>query len=99
MGAQGSTVIDFGALPGTDHATVAVIGQTAILASSLCEAWIDPTQGATADHSVDEHIMGATMMTISCSNLVAGTGFTINATGSSSKGFMEGKYNVSWVWA
>lgn len=96
MGAQGSAVVNFGAAPGTDKASVAVTGQVAIGASSLCESWIDPTIAPTTDHSVDEHIMGAAMIGVSCSAIVAGTGFTINAA--TQYGAMVGKFNVSWVW-
>src|SRR5690349_1601062 len=79
MGAQGQSVIDFGAFPGTDKTTVAVTGQTGISAASLCEAWLDATHAATADHSVDEHVVESGNMTILCRDIVAGTGFTITA--------------------
>ena len=55
--ATGAAVIQFGAAPGTDFATIAVTGQAAILSTSVVEAWLDPTQGSTAEHTVDEHLM------------------------------------------
>ena len=77
MGAQGTTTVDFGAFPGTDRATVAVTGQTLIVAGSLVEAWLMPV--ATADHSADEHIMESPLVV--AGNIVAATGFTIYSTG------------------
>jgi hypothetical protein len=94
--ATGHAVVDFGSAPGGDTASVAVTGQAAILATSFVEAWIDPTQTATVDHSVDEHIMAAALFGISCSAIVAGTGFTINAT--TQYGKVSGKFNIAWVW-
>lgn len=73
MGAQGTDEIDFGAWPGSDEASVAVTGQTGILAGSLVEAWLFPT--ATTDHSVDEHRLDGPQLI--AGNVVAGTGFTI----------------------
>lgn len=94
MGASGSTIVDFGA--GADHASVAVGGQGAIVAGSLCEAWLDPTRASTTPRTVDEHVMAAAMLGVTCSLIVAGVGFTINATGSS--GRLIGQFAVSWVW-
>ena len=96
MGASGQIVIDFGAAPGSDRATVALIGQAAILAGSLCEAWIDATHAATADHTQDEHSMAAAGIGITCQTIVAGTGFTIVAA--SAVGMVIGKWNLNWVW-
>jgi len=75
MGAQGTTSIDFGAFPGKSDASVAVTGQAAIVAGSLVEAWIRPV--ATADHSIDEHLVDAPVVT--AATIVAATGFTIYA--------------------
>ena len=98
MGAQGQAVIDFGVAPGDERATVAIIGQAAILASSLVEAWLDATVAATADHTPDEHSMAAAGgVGITCQTIVAGTGFTIVAS-SERAGMMIGKFNVAWVW-
>lgn len=55
MGASGTTTIDFGAFPGATDATVDVTGQAGYVAASEVEAWIQPI--ATADHSVDEHVL------------------------------------------
>jgi len=74
MGAQGTADLDFGVFPGKSHATIAVTGQTGIVAGSLAEAWIRPA--ATADHTSDEHIVDAPMICVA--DIVAGTGFTIH---------------------
>lgn len=95
-GAVGSAVVDFGSFPGTDVATVTVTGQTSLSSSNKPIAWIDPTQGATAAHSVDEHIMAVQLIQLSCTSLVVGTGFTIEAV--ALNGFLSGQFNVSWRW-
>jgi hypothetical protein len=96
MGASGSTFVDFGA--GSDHASTNVTGQAAILGTSLCEAWLDPTRAASqaTGRTEDEHEMAAGMLGVVCNALVAGTGFTITVT--SNGGLMYGKFAVSWVW-
>lgn len=105
MGAQGTTTVTFGAWPGGAVATVAVTGQSGILSGSLCEAWLDATQGGTADHTPDEHTV--TNLQVSCENIVAGTGFTIVVTVPDTIATMGktpaanlayGAWNVTWVW-
>lgn len=93
--ATGQAIVDFGAFPGTDVATLAITGQAAILGSSLVEAWIDATVAATADHSPDEHLMGD--LDVFCQSIVVGTGFTIKLV-ARGKNRAYGKWNVSWVW-
>jgi hypothetical protein len=81
MGAQGTTSVNFGAFPGAVEASVAVTGQTGIVAGSLIEAWIFPD--ATADHSEDEHVAvvaeGFLRVSVAKSSIIVGTGFTIRA--------------------
>jgi hypothetical protein len=74
MGASGTTTIDFGAFPGSGHATVAITGQAGIVSGSLVEAWLRPVD--TADHTADEHIVDGPL--IFAGNIVAATGFTIH---------------------
>lgn len=74
MGASGTAELDFGAFPGKSDASVAVTGQTGIVAGSLVEAWIRPVD--TADHTADEHMLET--IKIFAHNIVAGTGFTIS---------------------
>lgn len=100
MGAQGTAVLDFGSFPGKSDTSVAVIGQTGIVAGSLVEAWMRPV--ASADHSADEHLVET--LKVVAGNIVAGTGFTIyglNASQLASHGQgtrLYGQWNVSWVW-
>lgn len=79
MGAQGTATLNFGAFPGVSDASVAVTGQAAILAGSLAEAWIWPV--ATADHTVDEHMMET--LKVFAHTVVAGSGFTITGLNTS----------------
>lgn len=75
MGSQGHTTIDFGAFPGSSHATVTVTGQAGIVAGSDVEAWIRAED--SADHTADEHIVES--IQVRAAAIVAGTGFTIHA--------------------
>lgn len=107
MGAQGTTLLDFGAFPGKSDASIAVTGQAAILSGSLVEAWVFPT--ATADHSADEHF--AEGLYIVAGSIIAGTGFTIFGRSfgdvpSDDEGLFKsgnsplryGKWNIAWCW-
>lgn len=107
MGAQGTTVVDFGAFPGSSHATVAV-SQPSILGSSLVEAFLF---GSTSDHSEDEHRVES--IAVQAGDVQAGVGFTIHAWNTSelsepveprttSRGGtgtrLYGQWSVGWVW-
>lgn len=113
MGATGTTTIDFGAFPGKLDTSVAVTGQTGIIAGSLVEAWIRPI--ATAVHSADEHVMALAQLQVVAGNISAGTGFTIYGiaidatpgTGSVDGNFriiprkigkLWGTFTVAWAW-
>lgn len=97
MSAQGTATLDFGVHPGDSEASVAVTGQTNILAGSLVEAWVALT--ATSDHSADEHRLEK--LKILAGDVVAGTGFTIYGEGESdgNGGQLTGTWSVNWVWA
>ena len=92
--ASGTATIDFGAFPGALYTTVVVIGQAAIVAGSLVEAWVRPI--ATADHLADEHIVDPPE--VIAADIVAGTGFTIHGK-SNNEHRHHGLYTVAWVWA
>lgn len=99
MPGQGTSLINFGAFPGSVEATVAVTGQTGIVATSLVEAWVLPAN--TADHSIDEHIIDPPR--VIAANITPGTGFTIYgfASAANSEGQYAldwGNWNVAWVW-
>ena len=89
----GSSVVNFGAFPGSNEATVTVIGQTDIAADALCEAWV--TVIPTADHTISDHTYAAWLFHPSCSAATAGAGFTIYCT---SPEKMQGTFNLNWVW-
>lgn len=72
-GAAGTATLDFEAFPGKSDASVTVVGQAAILAGSVVQAWLRPV--ATADHTADEHM--AETISVFAGNIVAGVGFTI----------------------
>jgi hypothetical protein len=93
MGAQGTADLDFGVFPGTDIATVAVIGQASIVAGSLVEAWVRPV--ATADHTVDEHMVEE--IQVDAADIVAGTGFTIYGRRRGTTK-LTGVFKIAWVW-
>lgn len=95
MGAQGRSVLDFGAFPGSNDTSVVVTGQAGIVALSLTEAWI--VLEASADHSADEHMVET--LKVDAGNIVVGTGFTIYAQNTSSSDTrIYGQFNVGWVW-
>jgi hypothetical protein len=75
MSGTGTALLDFGAFPGGSDASIAVTGQTGILAGSLVEAWVFPA--LTADHTADEHLVET--ISIVAGNVIAGVGFTIYA--------------------
>lgn len=75
----GTTTIDFGAFPGGSDAKVTVTGQTAITAGSVLQAWL--VAQPTADHTADEHRVET--ISVTCGNIVAGTGFDIYAQNTS----------------
>jgi hypothetical protein len=95
--AQGTAVLDFGAFPGTDRASIAVTGQASILGTSLVEPWIIPE--ATAIHSEDEVAMLKHFVEVSAptSTIIAGTGFTI--VGTCHDEFMWGTFKIGWAWS
>jgi hypothetical protein len=111
--ATGTAVLDFGAFPGKSDASANVVGQAAIVAGSLAEAWIRPV--ASADHTADEHMLET--LKVFAGNIVAGVGFTIygfntsqinedgpplkdvnNPTGMGIGTRLYGQWNVAWVW-
>ena len=93
--AIGSTVIDFGASPGSNEAAVAVTGQGTISATSKAEAFVmgDDT---SVDHSASDHRYLTAFAGLSCGTPIAGTGFTIYAR---SVEKLTGKFTLRWVWA
>lgn len=106
MAGSGTATLDFGAMPGSAMAQVAVTGQTGILTSSQVEAWIS-LETATADHSKDEHLIEN--FRVRAGTIIAGTGFNIYGEvqhpwrGSDDAGEagnrIYGQWIINWVWA
>jgi hypothetical protein len=97
MSSSGVATLDFGAFPGKTDATVAVTGQTGIVAGSLVGAWIRPV--ATADHTADEHMVEA--LSVTARDIVAGTGFTVAGVSNTEFGQstrIYGTWTVAWAW-
>lgn len=89
----GLALLDFGAHPGDGNASLAVTGQTGIVSGSIVQCWIEPAD--TADHTFDEHVIEAPVVT--AGTIVPGVGFTIY--GAAPDDLSYGKWNVRWMWA
>lgn len=94
MSAVGTATIDFGAYPGSQEASVAVTGQTAILVGSSAEAWM--MADTSSDHTAADHSYAALFIALTCGSVSAGTGFTIYAR---SEHQLQGTFTVRWVWS
>lgn len=108
MADSGSTTITFGAFPGASDVTVTVAA-AGVGAGSEIEAWIFPV--ATADHTVDEHIIDPPRIVAHSVN--AGVGFSVTAvaqapipetvaTGqpvASMGPITYGIWTIGWAWA
>jgi len=88
--ASGSTVIDFGAFPGSPMAQVSVPVTTNF---GIVQAWVQPS--STPDHSADEHIVET--LKVIAGNVLLGTGFTIYGL-NTSPGRLYGRWNVSYMY-
>lgn len=91
---QGTAVIDFGAYPGSNEASIAVTGLSTIGYSSKAEAYImgDDT---SSNHTASDHKYLGLFVTLTCGTPSAGVGFTIYAR---SYEKMQGQFTVRWVW-
>lgn len=95
MGAIGTAIIDFGAAPGSNEASVAVTGQAAILNTSVAEAWV-MADDTTSDHTAEDHRYIEVIGTkFTCGTPTAGVGFTIYGRCVDK---MQGTFKLNWVW-
>jgi len=85
----GTSAVNFGA--GGDMSSV-VIAQPDIVTGSVVQAWLSPV--ATADHSVDEHIVEE--LDVFAHSIVPGAGFTITARTRNKP--LTGLWTVAWTW-
>lgn len=90
----GSIEIDFGSAPGSTYAEAVVTGETAISLTSSAEAFM--MAEASSDHVLGSQIAAAGLITLTCGEIVAGTGFTIYAVSDQK---LNGKFKVRWIWA
>lgn len=90
----GTVVVDFGAWPGSNEASISVTGQSEIAATDHAEAWV--MAEASTDHTADDHAYAALLMALTCSTPTTGVGFTIYAR---SEHKLQGTFNVRFVWA
>jgi hypothetical protein len=93
--ATGIAIIDFGAYPGANEASVAVTGQAAILATSKAEAYV-MADDTSADHTAADHRYLPRLASFTCGTPSAGAGFTIHAR---SEHKLQGQWSIRWVWA
>lgn len=92
--ATGTATIDFGAVPGSNEASVAVTGQTSILATSKADAFV-MADDTTSDHTASDHRYADALMGLTCTTPTAATGFSIH---SRSLEKLTGTFQVRWVW-
>jgi len=89
----GTATIDFGAYPGSNEASVAVIGQAGILAGSHVRVWV--TRTTSADHTESDHAYLPEFASFVPGSIVAATGFTIYGR---SIHKMQGTFTLNWAW-
>jgi hypothetical protein len=86
-GAVGQAMVDFGAFPGSNVATMAITGQSGILDTD------HPT--AQIITATDEGSLLASLINVTCTAPTAGVGFTIRAF---SMEKIQGQIAVRWRW-
>lgn len=91
-GTTGVATLDFGAAPGTNFVQTVITGQAGILTGSHADAYL--MAASTASHNAYEHAV--VPIRVTTGDIVAGTGFTINAV---TDWRLSGTFNVYWVWA
>ena len=92
---QGTVTLDFGAYPGSNEASVAVIGQSNIVGTANAEAYVMASD-STGDHTENDHRYFPLFAALTCGNISVGVGFTIYATSAEK---LQGQFIVHWVWA
>lgn len=91
----GTATIDFGAHPGSNEASVAVTGLSAISATSKADAFV-MADDTSASHTASDHRYFESFASLSCGTPTAGVGFTIYAR---SLEKLTGTWTVRYVWA
>lgn len=91
----GTATINFGAYPGSNEASVAVTGLSAISATSKADAFVMADDTSTS-HTASDHKYFESFASLSCGTPTAGVGFTIYAR---SLEKLTGTWTVRYVWA
>ena len=68
-------MINFGAFPGSNEASVNVTGQASIASDSETDAWF--VSSATGDHTANDHAYAPCFVALTTGAVVPGTGFTV----------------------
>lgn len=92
-GAVGEAVLDF--TTNTDYAEVTITGQASIATSSQIQAFF-MGNSSTAENTANDHEQAAVFIKLVCTNVIAGTGFTIKAY--CLFGTCTGTFKVQWKW-
>jgi len=108
----GTTTVNFGVFPGSPEATVDVAGQAGFVSTSLLNVWVQPV--ATADHSVDEHIVESITVraffkingtfTIIASMVpfpswITNVGYPLDGRPTSQPQRLFGLFTIRWAWS
>jgi hypothetical protein len=91
----GTAIINFGAHPGSNEASIAIGGQATILATSKAESWV-MADDTTSDHTASDHKYIPQLASFSCGTPTAATGFTIYGR---SIHKLTGTFSLRWVWS
>jgi len=90
----GVAEIAFGAHPGTNEGSVAIIGQASILTGSVPQAWF-AADDTTTDRTANDHRYVPLFVKLTCGAPSEGVGFTIHARSAEK---MTGTFKVRWSW-
>lgn len=93
MSNTGTAIIDFGAFPGSNEASVVITGEASILGTSKADAWIPAI--ATSDHDIGDHAYARLLIGVAAGAPGLGVGFTIYARCTEK---LTGTFNVNWAW-
>ena len=91
----GTAIIDFGAHPGSNEASVAVTDITGISNTSKADAFVMADDTSTS-HTASDHKYFESFASLSCGTPTTGVGFTIYAR---SLEKLTGTWTLRYVWA
>jgi hypothetical protein len=91
---SGTSVVDFGAFPGSNLTSTVVTGQAPILTNSYIKAWFVASD-TSSNHTANDHLYAPLFISASAGNISAGTGFTLYAVSTQR---MSGQFTLRWEW-